>query len=154
MEKSKNVTFEARISLLFDNAERLYPIRSDLVKIADAVHGRSEQLAIILSVKVVDLMRITLLYEYELLDTSHVIRDDYVSSYYARRIDILVMTKEQILGHLKELQDLQRQISLASASDCIDQACEIIESSLHVVNETVAFLEKDIVAAGAGQTKH
>jgi hypothetical protein len=148
------MVFEEWISQLFDNSERLHAVRSDLLKIADSISGHSEKLRIILSIKAIDLMRIMLLYEYELLDTSHVIQDDYVSSYYARRIEILVMAKEQISGQLKELEDLRRQIYHTRASDCIDQAGGIIGSSLRVVNDTVTFLENEIVAAGTDRTKH
>lgn len=146
--------FEESILKLFDNAERLRVLRSDLLTIADSIGGHSERLRLLLIIKTIDLLRIMLLYEYELLDTSPIIQNDCVSSYYARRIEILGMAREQIIGHLNELEDLRRQISSPQASDRIEQAGGIIRSSLQVVNDTVAFLENEIVAAGIDRTKH
>jgi hypothetical protein len=148
------VVFEKCVLKLFDHSEELRVLRSDLLKTLDSIREKSERLQIVLFIKIVDLMRIMFLHEYELLDTSHIIQKDYMSSYYARRMEILIMTKAQISGHLKELEDLRDQISYPQALDCIDRAGGILSSSLQIVQDTIEVLENRIVASGMKRTKH
>lgn len=137
----------------FDCSERLYAVRCELLKGVDLNDDPDEQLHIFLPIKTVDVIRAMLLYEYELLDTSHVIYEELVPSYYARRVEILRMMKEQIGDHLKELDDLRSRISHRRVLDCIDQARSVIGSSSGLLNDTASFLEDVIISVRNGPDK-
>lgn len=142
------------ISRLFDYCEQLYTVRADLTKAHDGVGDYLEQQHIGLSIKTVDLIRAMLLYEYELLDTSYVIQDEFLSSYYARRVEILVMTEEQIQGRSEELTALRHRISCPAALDCLDRATVLAALSVELLGDVVGLLQDHIMTRGQRETRH
>jgi len=113
-----------------------------------------ELLNIYLSIKEIDIIRITLLYEYELLDTSAVVQAEHLSLYYDRRLEILLMTKEQILGHYEELQGCSKHITYKEALQGIYRAAEVIDSASRLLDDITEMLDQHIMKQRSDKTMH
>jgi len=118
------------------------------------VTDHDELLNIYLSIKEIDIIRITLLYEYELLDTSAVVQTEHLSLYYDRRLEILLMTKEQILGHYEELQGCSKHITYKEALQGIYRAAEVIDSASRLLDDITEMLDQHIMKQRSDKTMH
>ena len=142
------------ISQLFELSEELVAIRNSLQEASRAATNHDELLNISLSIKEIDIIRITLLYEYELLDTSAVVQTEHLSLYYDRRLEILLMTKEQILGHYKELQGWTKHITYNEVLHEIYRAPEVIASALRLLDDIIEVLNQHIMKQRSDKTMH
>ncbi len=142
------------ISQLFELSEELGAIRNSIQEASRVVTDHDELLNIYLSTKEIDIIRITLLYEYELLDTSAVVQAEHLSLYYDRRLEILLMTKEQILGHYKELQGCSKHITYKEALQGIYRAAEVIDSALRLLDDITEVLDRHIMKQRSDKTMH
>jgi len=142
------------ISQLFELSEELGAIRNSLQEASRVVTDHDELLNIYLSIKEIDIIRITLLYEYELLDTSAVVQTEHLSLYYDRRLEILLMTKEQILGHYEELQGCSKHITYKEALQGIYRAAEVIDSASRLLDDITEMLDQHIMKQRSDKTMH
>jgi hypothetical protein len=142
------------ISQLFEQSEKLLAIRNNLRKMIEVAEGQKDQHRLSLAIKDIDLIRLTLLYEYELLDTSRIVQDEFIPLYYARRLEILRLAREQIRGHYDGLEGLCGGITHKQELREIDKAMEIVQSSLRLFDDIIGTLEQDIVIEGEQQTRH
>ena len=94
------------IPQLFEQSEKLLAIRNNLRKMLEVAEGQNHQRCLSLVIKDIDLIRLTVLYEYELLDTSRIVQDEFIHLYYGRRLEILQLSREQIRGHYDGLEGL------------------------------------------------
>ena len=116
--------------------------------------GQNDQHRLSLVMKDIDLIRLTVLYEYELLDTSRIVQDEFIHLYYARRLEILRLSREQIRGHYNGLEGLCGGITHEQELREIDNAKEIVQSSLRLFDEIIRALEQDVVIEAEQQTRH
>jgi len=142
------------ISQLFELSEELGAIRNSLQEASRVVTDHDELLNIYLSIKEIDIIRITLLYEYELLNTSAVVQTEHLSLYYDRRLEILLMTKEQILGHYEELQGCSKHITYKEALQGIYRAAEVIDSASRLLDDITEMLDQHIMKQRSDKTMH
>ena len=142
------------ISQLFELSEELGAIRNSLQEASRVVTDHDELLNIYLSIKEIDIIRITLLYEYELLDTSAVVQTEHLSLYYDRRLEILLMTKEQILGYYEELQGCSKHITYKEALQGIYRAAEVIDSASRLLDDITEMLDQHIMKQRSDKTMH
>jgi len=142
------------ISQLFELSEELGAIRNSIQEASRVVTDHDELLNIYLSIKEIDIIRITLLYEYELLDTSAVVQAEHLSLYYDRRLEILLMTKEQILGHYEELQGCSKHITYKEALQGIYRAAEVIDSASRLLDDITEMLDQHIMKQRSDKTMH
>jgi hypothetical protein len=141
-------------SQLFEQSEKLLVIRNNLRKMVEVPEGQNDQHRLSLVMKDIDLIRLTVLYEYELLDTSRIVQDEFIHLYYARRLEILRLSREQIRGHYNGLEGLCGGITHEQELREIDNAKEIVQSSLRLFDEIIRALEQDIVIEAEQQTRH
>ena len=142
------------ISQLFELSEELGAIRNSIQEASRVVTDHDELLNIYLSIKEIDIIRITLLYEYELLDTSAVVQTEHLSLYYDRRLEILLMTKEQILGHYEELHGCSKHITYKEALQGIYRAAEVIDSASRLLDDITEVLDQHIMKQRSDKTMH
>ena len=142
------------ISQLFELSEELGAIRNSLQEASRVVTDHDELLNIYLSIKEIDIIRITLLYEYELLNTSAVVQTEHLPLYYDRRLEILLMTKEQILGHYEELQGCSKHITYKEALQGIYRAVEVIDSASRLLDDITEMLDQHIMKQRSDKTMH
>ncbi len=142
------------ISQLFELSEELSVIRNSLQEASRVATDHDELLNIFLSIKEIDIIRITLLYEYELLDTSAIVQTEHLSLYYDRRLAILLMTKEQILGHYEELQGCVKHIMYKEVLQGIDRAAEVIDSALRLFDDIIEVLDQRVMEQRSDETMH
>jgi hypothetical protein len=91
---------------LFEQSEELFVIRNNLLKMVELSNEEADQYHVSLLIKEIDLIRLTLLHEYELLDMSRIVQEEYTHLYYARRIEILQLSTQQIGRHFETLEGL------------------------------------------------
>ena len=142
------------ISQLFEQSEKLLAIRNKLRKMVEVREGQNDQHRLSLVIKEIDLIRLTLLYEYELLDTSRIVQDEFIHLYYARRLEILRLAREQIRGHYDGLEGLCGGMMHKQELREINHAKEIVQSSLRLFDDIVRTLEQEIVIEAEQQTRH
>ena len=142
------------ISQLFEQSEKLLAIRNKLRKMVEVREGQNDQHRLSLVIKDIDLIRLTLLYEYELLDTSRIVQDEFIHLYYARRLEILRLAREQIRGHYDGLEGLCGGMMHKQELREINHAMEIVQSSLRLFDDIIRTLEQEIVIEGEQQTRH
>ena len=141
------------ISQLFEQSEKLLATRNNLQKMIE-LNDQTDQYRLSLVIKEIDLIRLTVLYEYELLDTSRIVHEEFMNLYYARRLEILYLSREQICGHYDGLEGLCGGIRHEQGLNEVDKAKEIIQASLRLINDIIRTLEKDIVIEAKEQTRH
>ncbi len=105
-------------------------------------------------VKDIDLVRLIMLHEYELLDTSHVVRPDYMILYYARRLEILQLSRHQLSLSCEVMKDIRGYVKHKEALSEIDNAKKIVQASLRLLGRVIGILEQDIVVEAEDQMKH
>jgi len=142
------------ISQLFEQSEKLLAIRNNLRKMVEVPEGQNDQHRLSLVIKDIDSIRLTVLYEYELLDTSRIVQDEFIHLYYGRRLEILRLSREQIRGHYDGLEGLCGGITDKQDLREIDNAKEIVQSSLQLFDDIIRTLEQDILIEADQQTKH
>ena len=142
------------ISSLYDLTEALMRVRQRLSEILGNAGGTTDEPLITFAVKEIDIVRISLLYEYELLDTGNVVLDAYVSSYYARRVEILRMTGEQVRGHKQELEQIRKTIFHDEARKLIAQGTEIVHTACELLDSVIENIEQRILRDRDSQTTH
>jgi hypothetical protein len=152
--KADNLELSSLISQLFEQSEKLLAIRNNLRKMVEVAEGQNDQHRLSLVIKEIDLIRLTLLYEYELLDTSRIVQDEFIHLYYGRRLEILRLAREQIHGHYDGLEGLCSGIMHKQALREINHAKEIVQSSLRLFDDIVRTLEQEIVIEAEQQTRH
>jgi hypothetical protein len=74
--------------------------------------------------------------------------------YYARRLEILQLSREQIRGHHDGLEGLCGGIGHEQGLNEIDHAKEIIQVSLWLMDDIISTLKKDILIEAKEQTRH
>jgi hypothetical protein len=142
------------ISQLFEQSEKLLAIRNNLWKMVEVPERQNHRHCLALVVKDIDLIRLTLLYEYELLDTSRIVQDEFIHLYYGRRLEILLLSREQIRRHYDGLEGLCGGITHKQELREIDKAMEIVQSSLRLFDDIIRTLEQDIVIEAGQHTRH
>jgi hypothetical protein len=142
------------ISQLFEQSEKLLVIRNNLRKMLEIPEGQDNRHRLSLVIKDIDLIRLTVLYEYELLDTSRIVQDEFIHLYYARRLEIFRLSREQMRGYYNGLEGLCGSITHKQELREIDNAKEIVQSSLRLFDEIIRTLEQDIVIEAEQQTRH
>jgi hypothetical protein len=148
------VIFDDITSALFEKTEDLVEVRHRLSQALDSTEDPRDQCLIPMAIRQLDIVRITLLYEYELLDTSNIIQEEYLTSYFARRIEILQMTREQLLGHCRELQKMADHMGRTVGREQIERCLDIILSSQQCLDRIVKSLEQNIVLHRERHTTH
>ncbi len=152
--KANNLELNSLISQLFEQSEELLLIRNNLRKTIELPDDQNDQYRLSLFIKEIDLIRVTVLYEYELLDTSRIVRDEFIHLYYARRPKILRLSRDQIRGHYDRLKGLCGCITYKQGLHEIDNAKKIVHSSLHLFDDIIRTLEQDIVIEAHDKTRH
>ena len=142
------------ISQLFERSEELLATRNNLQAMIELSNDQNDQYRLSLVIKEIDLIRLTVLHEYELLDTSRIVQDEFIHLYYARRLEILQLSRDQIRGHYDGLEGLCGRITHKQGLHEIDNAKEIIQSSLQLFDDIIRILEQDIVIEAENQTRH
>ena len=142
------------ISEVFEQSEALLTVRNNLQALIKRATDQNDRFGLSLVIKEIDLIRLTLLYEYELLDTSHIVQEEFINLYYARRLEILKLSREQIRGHYDGLAGLCVGMRHEDALSQIALAREVVQVSLRLMDEIVRTLEQDIVIEGKQQTRH
>ena len=142
------------ISQLFERSEALLATRNNLQAVIELCNDQNDQYRLSLVIKEIDLIRLTVLYEYELLDTSHIVKEEYINLYYARRLEILQLSREQVRGHYDGLEGLCGGIRHEQGLNEIDHAKEIIQASLGLIGDIIRTLEQDVVIEAKEQTRH
>ena len=152
--KGNNLELSSLISQLFEESEKLLAIRNNLRKMVEVPEGQNDQHRLSLVIKDIDSIRLTVLYEYELLDTSRIVQDEFIHLYYGRRLEILRLSREQIRGHYDGLEGLCGGITDKQDLREIDNAKEIVQSSLQLFDDIIRTLEQDILIEAERQTRH
>ena len=142
------------ISQLFEQSEKLLAIRNNLRKMVEVPEGQNDQHRLSLIIKDIDSIRLTVLYEYELLDTSRIVQDEFIHLYYGRRLETLRLSREQIRGHYDGLEGLCGSITDKQDLREIDNAKEIVQSLLRLFDDIIRTLEEDILIEADQQTRH
>jgi hypothetical protein len=142
------------IPQLFEQSEKLLAIRNNLRKMVEVPEGQNDQHPLSLVIKDIDLIRLTVLYEYELLDTSRIVQDEFIHLYYGRRLEILQLSREQIRGHYDGLEGLHGGVTHEQELREINHAKEIVQSSLRLFDDIIQTLEQHIVREAEQQTRH
>ena len=142
------------IPQLFEQSEKLLAIRNNLRKMLEVAEGQNHQRCLSLVIKDIDLIRLTVLYEYELLDTSRIVQDEFIHLYYGRRLEILQLSREQIRGHYDGLEGLHGGVTHEQELREINHAKEIVQSSLRLFDDIIQTLEQHIVREAEQQTRH
>ncbi len=142
------------ISKLFERSEELFTSRNKLVRIIEAAGLEEEQYNLSLLVKDLDLVRLIILHEYELLDTSSVVREDYVSVYYARRLEILQLSRQQLSRHYEVVKGICGHVNHKEALCEIQEAGKIIQASLRLFDRVIVLLEEDMIVEAKDLIKH
>ena len=142
------------MSQLFEQSEKLLVVRNNLREIIEVPEGPEDEYRLSLVIKDIDLIRLIVLYEYELLDTSHIVQDEFIDLYCDRRLEILCLSREQIRGHYNGMEGLCGGITHKQGLREIDRAKKIVRSSLQLFDDLIRTLERDIVVEGRGQTRH
>lgn len=142
------------ISELFEQSEKLLATRNNLQKMVELSNVQNDQYRLSLVIKEIDLIRLTVLYEYELLDTSRVVQEEFINLYYARRLEILHLSREQIRGHYDGLEGLCGGIRHKQGLNEVDNAKEIVQASLRLIDHIIRTIEQDIVIEAKEQTRH
>ncbi len=124
---------------------------SEILKI---VEGTEDGALVTFAAKEIDIVRITLLYEYELLDTGNIVLDAYASSYYARRVEILRMTVEQIRGHTRELGGIRQSTSHEQARQVMDEGMKNMKAAGQILDRVIDRFEQRILKESDKQTTH
>jgi hypothetical protein len=142
------------ISQLFERSEALLATRNNLQAVIELCNDQTDQYRLSLVIKEIDLIRLTVLYEYELLETSHIVQEEFINLYYARRLEILQLSREQVRGHYDGLEGLCGGIRDEQGLNEIDHAKEIIQASLGLIDDIIRTLEQGIVIEAKEQTRH
>ncbi len=142
------------ISQLFEHSEELLATRNNLQAMIELCNDQNDQYRLSLVIKEIDLIRLTVLYEYELLDTSHIVQEEFINLYYARRLEILQLSRGQIRGHYDGLERLCGAIRYEQGLNEINHAKEIIQASLRLIDNIISTLEQDILTEAKEQTRH
>ncbi|MDY6839353.1 MAG: hypothetical protein SWH78_15415 [Thermodesulfobacteriota bacterium] len=142
------------ISQLFEASEGLLATRDNLQALVARTTDQDDRLRLSLVMREIDVIRLTLLYEYELLDTSHIVQEAFIHLYYARRLEILQLSREQIRGHCDGLDGRVSGMKDEEALREITHAREIVQASLRCMDDIIRALGQDIVVEGKQQTRH
>ncbi len=142
------------IPQLFEQSEKLLAIRNNLRKMVEVGEGQNHRHRLSLVIKDIDLIRLTVLYEYELLDTSRIVQDEFIHLYYGRRLEILRLSREQMRGHYDGLEGLYGGIRDKQELREINHAKEIVQSSLRLFDDIIRTLEQGIVIEAEQHTRH
>jgi hypothetical protein len=153
-ESRPEMKLEEAVLRLFDYSEKLRSVRHELVSTVEGEISGSYRLQVSCAVKEIDIVRVTLLGEYELLDTVQIVRPEYRSAYFARRLEILRMTKAQLGIHLDEMIALGGSIQEAEIVHWIEVAGDLVRSSIEVVDTILDILGGEAIADRKGHTLH
>ena len=146
--------FEEAVVKLFEFSEDLRSMRDELVSVADTMANGVERIHIICAIKEIDIIRVMLLGQYELLDTSRIVQVEYLAAYYERRLEILEMTRSQLAVHADEMVAIGGVIESGRAVEWIERASRQVRSSIQIVDAIVGLLESRAMAAAKDQTLH
>ena len=81
-------------------------------------------------------------------------QDEFIHLYYARRLEILRLSREQIRGHYDGLKGLCGGIAHEQELREINHAKGIVQSSLRLFDDIIQTLEQSIVIEAEQQTRH
>ena len=146
--------FEETILRLFDISEDLHSMRDELIRITEKLVDGPEFLRLVCAVKEIDIVAVTLLGQYELLDTTPIVQSQHLSDYYARRLEILEMTRPRLESHVDELVAIGDRIDIAQAAAWIGRATQQVRSSIQVIDSIMETLRGWTMAAAKDQTVH
>jgi hypothetical protein len=139
---------------LFHQTEEMAEVRGRLSEILTQVEDTPDGTLVAFAIKEIDIVRIMLLYEYELLDTAHIILEEYLSAYYARRIEIERMTVLQIQGRKRELTELRGHIVHENGRKILETAAEILAKTDHLLGQVIDELEQHVINDKDGNIVH
>lgn len=139
------MTLDEAIYSFFHQTEEMAQVRRLLSEILKQIEGTQDGTMVAFAIKEIDIVRIMLLYEYELLDTAHIIPEEYLSTYYARRIEIERMTAIQIQGHRRELTELQDHIRDENARKIIETAMEMLAKADNLLGLMIDRLKQHVI---------
>lgn len=144
---------EEAVVRLFESAEDLRSTRDDLIQVGKEMN-EPERLHVLAAVKEIDIVRVTLLGQHELLDTSNIIRPQYLFDYYARRLEILEPTRDQLLLHVREIVAIGRNAQDPQAVRKMEQARVQVDSSIEIIDAIIGILKDRSLAEGKDRILH
>ena len=145
--------FEETVIKLFELSEDLRSTRDRLVSLAKAIND-PERLYLVGSVKEIDIVRATLLGQYELLDTSRIVKPEYLAAYYTRRLEILEMTRRQLSVHVEEIVAIGRATQAAEVLKEIERASNQVRWSMDSLDAVIGILKDRTMGEGSDRTLH
>lgn len=146
--------FEEMVLNLFDVSEDLRSMRDELIRITEELPDGPEFLRLVCAVKEIDIVVVTLLAQYELLDTIAIVQSQLLSDYYARRLEILEMTRPRLESHVVELVAIGDRIEIGQGAAWIDRAIQRVRSAIAVIDTIMENLRSRTMAAAKDQTLH
>jgi hypothetical protein len=146
--------FEEMVLNLFDVSEDLRSMRDELIRITEDLPDGPEFLRLVCAIKEIDIVVVTLLAQYELLDTIAIVQSQLLSDYYARRLEILEMTRPRLESHVDELVAIGDRIEIGQGAAWIDRATQRVRSAIAVIDTIMENLRSRTMAAAKDQTLH
>jgi hypothetical protein len=153
-ESGPEMKLEEAVSRLFECSEDLRSVRHELVSTVERETSGPSRLQVSCAVKEIDIVRVTLLGEYELLDTAQIVRPEYRPAYFARRLEILQMTKAQLGIHLDELMAIGSNVQEAGIIHWLEGAGSLVRSSIEVIDTIMDILRDEATTDRKGETLH
>lgn len=144
---------EQAVADLFEHSEALRVVRDRLASTMKGVDVL-DRFQIACVVKEIDIVRVMLLGEYELLDTARIVDPEHLPAYHARRLEILEMTAAQLQIHSNEIASLSTELEEARVVHWKTTAVDLITSARTVIDRIITLLGREAMSERSDHTVH